>query len=71
VTSDDVWALVANLDAAMSSASDTVTNLEGLPGQTIAQALSSAASVYDDLWNRLISATPNPALQNMSPRCAQ
>jgi hypothetical protein len=49
----------------MSSASDTVTNLAGLPDQTIAQALDSAASLNDDLWNRLIPATPNPALQYM------
>jgi hypothetical protein len=65
VTSADVKALVENLDAAMSSASDTVANLAGLPGQTIVQALSDAANLNDDLWNRLISATPNPALQNM------
>ena len=39
VTSADVKALVANLEATMSSVSDTVTSLAGLPGQTIAQAL--------------------------------
>jgi hypothetical protein len=65
VTSADVKALVANLEATMSSASDTVTSLAGLPGQTIAQALNNASSLNDDLWNRLISATPNPALKNM------
>lgn len=65
VTSADVQALVANLEATMSSASETVTSLAGLPGQTIAQALNSAASLNDDLWNQLISATPNAALQNM------
>jgi len=65
ITSADVKALVANLDAAMEAATDTVTSLAGVPGQTVVQALATAVSLNDNLWNGLISATANPALSNV------
>lgn len=65
ITSADVKALVANLDAAMGAATDTVTNLAGVPGQTVVQALTTAVSLNDNLWNGLVSATANPALANV------
>ena len=65
ITSVDIKALVANLDAALGAATDTVSTVAGMPGQTVVQALTTAASLNDNLWNGLISATANPALANV------
>ena len=58
----DVTALVNNLNAALQSASTTVTGLVGAPGQTLANALGSAATLNDSLWDGLIDATDNRTL---------
>lgn len=58
----DVDALVANLNAALNSASGTVTNLVGAPGQTLSGALNSAVSLNDTLWAGLIDATDSKPL---------
>ena len=58
----DVDALVANLNAALNSASGTVTNLVGAPGQTVSGALNSAVSLNDTLWAGLIDATDSKPL---------
>lgn len=58
----DVDALVANLNAALNSASNTVTNLVGVPGQTLSGALNSAVSLNDTLWAGLIDATDSKPL---------
>lgn len=65
ITSADIKALVANLDAALGAATDTVSTVAGVPGQTVVQALTTATSLNDNLWNGLISATANPALANV------
>lgn len=58
----DVTALINNLNAALESASTTVTGLVGAPGQTLANALGSAATLNDSLWDGLIDATDNRTL---------
>lgn len=58
----DVTALINNLNAALQSASTTVTGLVGTPGQTLANALGSAATLNDSLWDGLIDATDNRTL---------
>lgn len=58
----DVDALVANLNAALNSASGTATNLVGAPGQTLSGALNSAVSLNDTLWAGLIDATDSKPL---------
>lgn len=58
----DVTALINNLNAALQSASTTVTGLVGAPGQTLANALGSAATLNDSLWDGLIDATDNRTL---------
>lgn len=58
----DVTALINNLNAALQSASTTVTGLVGTPGQTLANALDSAATLNDSLWDGLIDATDNQTL---------
>lgn len=58
----DVTALINNLNAALQSASTTVTGLVGTPGQTLATALGSAATLNDSLWDGLIDATDNRTL---------
>lgn len=58
----DVTALINNLNAALESASTTVTGLVGTPGQTLANALGSAATLNDSLWDGLIDATDNRTL---------
>ncbi|GAT10329.1 hypothetical protein H7I77_05235 [Mycolicibacterium novocastrense] len=58
----DVTALINNLNAALESASTTVTGLVGTPGQTLANALASAATLNDSLWDGLIDATDNRTL---------
>lgn len=58
----DVTALINNLNAALQSASSTVTGLVGAPGQTLANALGSAATLNDSLWDGLIDATDNRTL---------
>lgn len=58
----DVTALINNLNAALQSASTTVTGLVGTPGQTLANALDSAATLNDSLWDGLIDATDNRTL---------
>ncbi|WP_342314670.1 hypothetical protein LIX17_25855 (plasmid) [Mycobacterium avium subsp. hominissuis] len=58
----DIAKLVDNLESAMASASTTVTGLVGAPGQTLTQALTSAVTLNDSLWNGLIAATDNKTL---------
>ncbi|PJE03572.1 MAG: hypothetical protein CK429_32720 [Mycobacterium sp.] len=58
----DITKLIDNLDSAMASASTTVTGLVGAPGQTLTQALASAVTLNDSLWNGLIAATDNKTL---------
>ncbi|KKF03834.1 hypothetical protein [Mycolicibacterium obuense] len=58
----DVTALINNLNAALQSASTTVTGLVGTPGQTLANALDSAATLNNSLWDGLIDATDNRTL---------
>lgn len=58
----DVTALINNLNAALQSASITVTGLVGAPGQTLANALDSAATLNNSLWDGLIDATDNRTL---------
>ncbi|WP_141564248.1 hypothetical protein [Mycolicibacterium palauense] len=58
----DVTALIDNLNAALQSASTTVTGLVATPGQTLASALGSAATLNDTLWDGLIAATDNRTL---------
>ncbi|MAS07764.1 MAG: hypothetical protein CL534_24180 [Ahrensia sp.] len=62
ITPADVTALINNLNAALQSASTTVTGLVGTPGQTLANALGSAATLNDSLWDGLIDATDNRTL---------
>lgn len=58
----DVTALVDNLNAALNSASTTVNNLVDVPGQTLSDALGSAVSVNNSLWDGLIAATDSKPL---------
>lgn len=58
----DVTALVDNLNAALNSASTTVTNLVDVPGQTVSDALGSAVSVNNTLWDGLIASTDSKPL---------
>lgn len=58
----DVTKLVDNLQAAMASASTTVTGLVGTPGQTLTQALTSAVALNNTLWDGLIAATDSKPL---------
>ncbi|MBY0285658.1 MAG: hypothetical protein K2X52_00685 [Mycobacteriaceae bacterium] len=58
----DVTALVDNLNAALNSASITVTNLVDVPGQTLSNALGSAVSLNNTLWDGLIASTDNKPL---------
>lgn len=62
ITPADIAALINNLNIAVSSVSSTATSLVGVPGQTLAGALNSAAALNNTLWNGLIAATPNPTL---------
>jgi hypothetical protein len=58
----DVTALINNLQSALQSASTTVTGLVATPGQTLADALGSAATLSNSLWDGLIAATDNRTL---------
>lgn len=62
ITPDDLAALAANLDDMSESVSATVTSLAGLPGNTLVDALNSAAAANDALWDSLIAATDNQTL---------
>lgn len=52
----DVAALVVNLNAAMGSVTSTVSSLVDGSGQTLAEALTSAAGLNNSLWDGLIRA---------------
>lgn len=52
----DVAALVGNLHAAMGSVTSTVSSLVDGSGQTLAEALTSAAGLNNSLWDGLIRA---------------
>lgn len=58
----DVTALINNLQSALQSASTTVTGLVATPGQTLADALGSATTLNNSLWDGLIAATDNRTL---------
>ncbi len=59
----DVAALVSNLDAAMGSVTATVSALVDGSGQTLTDALRTAAGLNDNLWDGLIRAAgANPTL---------
>lgn len=62
----DVAALVNNLNAAMGSVAATVTSLVDNSGQTLADALKSAAGLNNSLWDGLIRAAgANPTLASV------
>ena len=59
----DVAALVGNLNATMGSVTSTVSSLVDGSGQTLAEALNSAAGLNNSLWDGLIRAAgANPTL---------
>lgn len=62
----DIAALVANLNAAMSSVTSTVTSVVDASGNTLAGALNTAARLNSSLWDGLISAARgNPTLASV------
>lgn len=61
----DIDALIANLNGALDSAGSTVAGVVGIPGQTLASVLSTAAGLNNSLWSQLTSATPNPVLRQV------
>lgn len=62
ITPADLAALAANLDDMSQSVSATLASLAGLPGNTLVDALISAAAANNALWDGLIAATNNPTL---------
>lgn len=61
----DIDALIANLNGALDSAGSTVAGIVGIPGQTLASALNTAAGLNNSLWDQLTSATTNPVLRQV------
>lgn len=61
----DIDALIANLNGALDSAGSTVAGIVGMPGQTLASVLSTAAGLNNSLWSQLASATTNPVLRQV------
>lgn len=61
----DIDALIANLNGALDSAGSTVAGIVGIPGQTLASALNTAAGLNNSLWSQLTSATTNPVLRQV------
>lgn len=61
----DIDALIANLNGALDSAGSTVAGVVGIPGQTLASVLNTAAGLNNSLWSQLTSATPNPVLHQV------
>ena len=61
----DIDALIANLNGALDSAGSTVAGVVGIPGQTLASVLNTAAGLNNSLWSQLTSATPNPVLRQV------
>ena len=57
----DVAALVGNLNAAMGSVTSTVSSLVDASGQSLADALNSAAGLNNTLWDGLIRAAGSNA----------
>lgn len=61
----DIDTLIANLNGALDSAGSTVADVVGIPGQTLASVLNTAAGLNNSLWSQLTSATPNPVLRQV------
>ncbi|MGB8407146.1 MAG: hypothetical protein WCE30_24105 [Mycobacterium sp.] len=66
ISDADIKNLVNAVNSGLNQLDSTVANVAGLPGQTLAGALTAASSLTDNFWSPLVAASQsNPLLANV------